>query len=124
MPHPLGVLLCALALGCGPGASVSVKTESLPDHPLPGSLASVLKQVQRPLDACYTDALKQDPALNGTVRAQAMGSHGVIDVDVDETAPPVLAACLRDTLSGQRLARELVDGDAMVGVVFVATFSK
>ncbi len=114
--------LLLLLLACGSGDSVTITTESMPDYPLPGTLAPVLEQVQRPVKTCYADALKADSALAGTVRVEASGSHGVIKVEVVEPAPAPLAGCLKSILSGQKLARELVDGDIIVGVVFVVKF--
>lgn len=116
------LIACLWALGCGSGASVTLTTEGVAAHPLPGTLAAVMTQVQRPLETCYRDALKVDGKLTGTVRAVASGSHGVIKVDIAEPAPPALAECMRGTLTGQRLARELVDGDVIVGVAIIATF--
>ncbi len=111
-----------LLLACGSGSDVTLTSAPLPDLPLPGTLAAVTPQVQRPLEACYRKALATDSALKGSVRAEASGSHGVIKVVVDESAPPALAGCMRETLTGRLLARELVDGNVIVGVVFTARF--
>lgn len=122
MRHLFSVVCWLLTFGCGSGPTVTLTTEAIPEHPLPGTLPAVLPQVQRSLDSCYSDARKADGALAGTVRAVASGSHGMILVEIAEPAPPALAGCLKSTLTGQRLARELVDGDVIVGVAIVAVF--
>lgn len=122
MRHLCCLLACLGTLACGSGGSVTLSTEALPEHPLPGTLSSVLTQLQRPIESCYDDALKVDGALAGSVRVEASGSHGVIQVEVIEPANEALAGCVQRTLSGQRLARELVDGEVMVGVTIIATF--
>ncbi|MSP57011.1 MAG: hypothetical protein EXR69_15625 [Myxococcales bacterium] len=114
------LLVCLGA--CGSGGSVSITTEALTEHPLPGTLASVLPQLQRPIETCYQDALTLDGELAGSVKALASGSHGVIKVEIIQPANPVLGGCVERILSGQRLARELVDGDVLVGVTIITTF--
>lgn len=118
------LLLTALLplLACGSGGSVLVTTEAAPGLPLPGTLAESVAGLQRPLEACYREALAADGSVAGTVRAVAKGSHGVMHVEIEEPAHPALASCMNHVLSDQKRARVLLDGDVIVGVLLTAKF--
>lgn len=78
-------------------------------------------KLQRGVDTCYAEALKEDPALSGTATVTAVGSHGILKVE--GTGPDPLVACVKDVLEDSRNQRTLGEGDNTVGATFTVTFT-
>ena len=117
--------LTLLLLACGGSSpSVTVETGVHSEAPQPGQLADVLDaKIRRPIETCYKEAIKEEPGLEGTVRYEALGSHGILRTNVTAQGSDTLEACALTPMADQRLLRVLADGDNTVGFTVVVNFS-
>ena len=116
--------LSLLLLACGgSGPSIVVETGIHSEAPQPGQLADVLDaKIRRPIEVCYKEAIKDEPGLGGTVRYEALGSHGILRTNVTVPGSETLEACALKPMEDQRLLRVLADGDNTVGFTLAVTF--
>ena len=117
--------LTLLLLACGGSSpTITVETGIHPEAPQPGQLADVLDaKIRRPIETCYKEAIKEEPGLEGTVRYEALGSHGILRTNVTAKGSDTLEACALTPMADQRLLRVLADGDNTVGFTVVVDFS-
>ena len=109
---------------CSGSPSVTLASGPHADAPVPGNLAEVMeRQIQRTIEGCYEDALKAEPGLEGSVRYEMLGSHGILKSKVLEPGPQALQECALKPMDNQRLLRQLGDGDNTVGFSLTVTFS-
>ena len=117
--------LTLLLLACGGSSpTITVETGVHSEAPQPGQLADVLDaKIRRPIETCYKEAIKEEPGLEGTVRYEALGSHGILRTNVTAQGSDTLEACALTPMADQRLLRVLADGDNTVGFTVVVNFS-
>ena len=125
---PWGMLmtLSLLLLACGGSSpSITVETGIHSEAPQPGQLADVLDaKLRRPIETCFKEALKEEPGLEGTVRYEALGSHGILRTNVTASGSETLEACALTPMEDQRLLRVLAAGDNTVGFTLTVKFSE
>ena len=119
------MILSLFLLACGGSSpSVDVQTGIHSEAPQPGQLADVLdSKIRRPIETCYKESVKEEPGLVGTIRYEALGSHGILRTNVTATGSETLEACALTPMNDQRLLRVLADGDNTVGFTLAVSFS-
>ena len=117
------ILTPLLLAACG-GPQVTVTTAAHPEAPAPKSLAASLeREFQRPIQACYEQALASGGDLAGSVIVEVYGSHGILKQTTSGGAPEALVACATAPLEDSKRQRRFGDGPVEVGFVLTVGFT-